>query len=312
MIDDEPKREVTLPAVLKVLGVSDQPLSTRELRVFSGLTRADYALFWPTWQRIDPERRTEIARSMVELAEDTIELDFAELWYWLLDDDAVDVRMAAVDGLWEDLSPRVMRRMLELMRLDPAPGVRADAAMALSRFAYQAVCGDLEHDKDVLRDGLLAVGLDQDQPLEVRRRALESAGYFADSDEVQRQIELAYRSNEQLLRESAIVAMGRSMEPRWLPIIGKELESSSPALRYEAIHAVGELSEDARALVPKLLPLVDDHDSEVALAAIWALGQIGGPVAQRTLERLSRSQDESRREAASDALAELNIDDLKF
>ena len=98
------------------------------------------------------------------------------------------------------------------MRSDPAPAVRAAATISLSRFAYQAELAELDtRDGQALRDGLLAMILDARQPLEVRRRALESAGYFGSIDEIQRQIELAYASDEQLLRESALVAMGRSM-----------------------------------------------------------------------------------------------------
>jgi len=54
--------------------------------------------------------------------------------------------------------------------------------------------------------------------------------------------------------------------------------------------------------------LVDDEDTEVGLAAIWALGQIGGPHARRVLDRLARSKNEARSQAAQDALDELNLD----
>jgi HEAT repeat protein len=309
MSDVEKKRETLLPTLLRLIGVSDRALSARELRAFSGLESGDRSFFWPTWQTIGDERRAEIAHSMVEMAEDVVELDFNELWFWLLDDHQPAVRVAAVEGLWENESPRALRRMLGLLQDDPAPEVRAAAAMGLSRFAYQASLGELA-DGSSLERGLLDAVRDGEQPIEVRRRALESAGYFAESDDVQQQVEMAYGSKEQLLRESAIVAMGRSMLPRWLPVIGKELSNSSPALRYEAAHAAAEMGEDARSLLPKLLPLLDDDDSEVSLEAIWALGQIGGQAAKRALERISRSNDEAHSQAAEEALAELGLDNL--
>jgi HEAT repeat protein len=58
-----------------------------------------------------------------------------------------------------------------------------------------------------------------------------------------------------------------------------------------------------------LLPLVDDDDTEISLAAIWALGQVGGPSAKRLLERLVRVKDTTRRQAASEALEELSLED---
>jgi HEAT repeat protein len=298
---------------IQEIGASDHKLAMRDLKPLSGLGREERADFSQAWAAIMPRRRAEIARAMVELAEDDIELDFATAQTWLLDDDDSEVRASAIEGLWENTSTALLHQLLRLMRSDPAPAVRAAATLSLSRFAYLAELEELEErDIHALRDGLLAMIGDTRQPLEVRRRALESAGYFGSIDEIQRQIELAFASDEQLLRESALVAMGRSMLERWLPLIGRELESQSPALRYEAARAAGEMAEDARALLPKLTPLLNDSDSEVALAAIWALGQIGGDAAKRLLQQVRKNADETRSQAAADALEELSLGDGLF
>src|SRR5215213_4168914 len=268
---------------IQEIGASDHKLAMRDLKPLSGLGREERGDFWPAWTAIMPRRRAEIARSMVELAEDDVELDFAAAQIWLLDDDDSEVRASAIEGLWENTSTTLLHQLLRLMRSGQA-----------------------------LRDGLLGMILDARQPLEVRRRALESAGYFGSIDEIQRQIELAYTSDEQLLRESALVAMGRSMLERWLPTIGRELTSPSPALRYEAARAAGELGEDGRPLLAKLAPLLNDQDSEVALAAIWALGQVGGDSAKRVLQQIQKSEDETRRQAAADALEELSLGENLF
>ncbi len=112
------------------------------------------------------------------------------------------------------------------------------------------------------------------------------------------------------MRESAVLAMGRSMRPTWHPYIERELKSPSPAMRYEAARAVGELGEDGQPFLAGLLPLVDDEDGEIATAAIWSLGQVGGPSAKRVLQRLARSKDNARRAAANEALEELSIAEL--
>jgi HEAT repeat protein len=299
---------MAITSYIQEIGAHDHKLAMRDLKPLSGLGREEYTDFWPAWAAITPRRRAEIARSMVELAEDDIELDFRQALTWLLEDEDAEVRASAVEGLWEDNSEALLRRLLKLLRGDPAPGVRAAVALSLSRFAYQAELDELDSgDAEALRSGLLGLILDQRQPLEVRRRALESAGYFASVDEIQRQIELAYASDEQLLRESALMAMGRSVLPRWLPTIARELESPSPALRYEAARAAGEMAEEARQLLPKLSPLLNDGDSEVVLATIWALGQIGGDAAKRVLQQVRKSEDETRRQAAADALEELSL-----
>ena len=292
------------------IGAPGHALAMRELKPLSGLGPADRAAFWPAWQRIRPERRAEIVRAMVDLAEDNVDLDFASALTWCLEDASEQVRERAVEGLWEQESPAHCRRLLVLLRDDPAAGVRAAAAAGLSRFAYMAEMDELDEDQaaDVLRSLMAAAG-DEGQPPEVRRRALESAGYFAGDDAAQRQVQRAYESGDQLLMESALVAMGRSMLERWLPTISRELGSPSPALRYEAARAAGEMAEAARTLVPRLATLSTDDDAEVAGAAIWALGQIGGSAAKRALQQLSKSADEARSQAATDALAELNMED---
>jgi HEAT repeat protein len=300
-----------LAAHLRALA-SREHLSMRELRPLSGLDPNDHDALWETWQRIPVRRRTEIAHAMVELAEDNIDLDFTMMFRWLLDDADPEVRASAVEGLWECTDVPVMRRLLALLR-DPADQVRAAAAMALGRFAYMAEIDELDEEYGrQVHDALLTLIHDASQPTEVRRRAIESAGYFAASNDVQRQIELAYASSDQLMRESALVAMGRSMLPRWLPIVSRELESPSPALRYEAARAAGEMADIARSLVARVVRLCSDADTEVALAAIWALGQIGGETARRTLQHISGSEDEARSQAAAEALDELTLEEGFF
>jgi HEAT repeat protein len=302
-----------ITSYIQAIGARDHKLAMRDLKPLSGLGPEERGEFWPAWTAIMPRRRAEIARSMVELAEDDIDLEFGQALLWLLDDDDAEVRANAVEGLWENNSAALLHQLLRLLRADPAPPVRAAVAMSLSRFAYQAQLDELdEGDARALREGLLSLIVDRRQPLDVRRRALESAGYFAGTDEIQRQVELAYASEEQLMRESAVAAMGRSMLPRWLPTIARELEAQSPALRYEAARAAGEMAEGARPLLPKLTPLLNDSDSEVALAAIWALGQIGGDAAKRMLQQIRKSNDETRRQAAADALEELSLGDSLF
>ena len=145
----------------------------------------------------------------------------------------------------------------------------------------------------------------------MRRRAIEGLGYFGGED-VTATIAQAYATGRQPLKESALVAMGHSLDSRWLPIFEAELQSTEPALRYEAARASGELGSEASSLLPRLLELAEASDSQVAQAAIWALGQIGGPGAQRTLQRLVESDDAAVQQAAEEALAELQLDAGSF
>ncbi|WP_245863287.1 HEAT repeat domain-containing protein [Candidatus Viridilinea mediisalina] len=294
---------------LAPLGDVGRPLAHHDLKLLSALDHEGLGGFWQVWREFPAERRLEVVQALDALSEDNIDLDFHPVLRACLSDPDDLVRAAAVAGLWEDESERTMERFLAMLDDDAGP-VRAAATIALARFAYRAEIGTLSVSTGQrLLTELLRVTVDPEQPLEVRRRAVEALGYFANSREAQAEIGRAYAHAELAMRESAILAMGRSMRPTWFPYIERELQSPAPSLRYEAARAVGELAEDGRPLLTALLPLVDD-DLEISLASIWALGQVGGPNAKRILERLARSQEPSRRQAAHDALAELNLEDV--
>jgi HEAT repeat protein len=299
----------TLEERLLPLGELGRPLAHADLKILSALGPEGMRVFWLAWRQFSAERRHELVQALDELGEDNLDLDFRPVLRACLSDDDPEVRTAAIRGLWEDESERTMDRLITLLD-DDAGIVRAAAAVALAPFAQRAELGELPAPAaQRILSALLGAATDPEQPLEVRRRAIEGLGYFAASREAQTEIGRAYAHSEVTMRESAILAMGRSMRPTWFPYIERELKSPSPALRYEAARAVGELADDGRPLLPALLPLVDDDDTEISLAAIWALGQIGGSNAKRLLERLARSKDVTRRQAANDALEELSLED---
>ncbi len=289
------------------LGDISRPLSHNELRVLANLGSESLKIFWQAWRQFPGERRSAIIHDLDGLGEDNIDLDFRPVFRACLGDVDPEVRAAAVAGLWEDESELTMDRLISLIQ-DDSGKVRATATISLASFACRGELGELsEVATQRVYAALLAAATDPEQPIDVRRRAVEGLGYFANSEEAQAEIGRAYAHPEPTVRESAILAMGRSMRPIWIPFIERELKSVSPAMRYEAARAVGELGEDGRPLLASLLPLVDDEDGEISTAAIWSLGQVGGPNAKRVLERLARSKDDARRTAANAALEDLTI-----
>ncbi len=281
-----------------------------DLKLLANLGPESVYIFWEQWQRFSLERRRHIMRLLAELAEEQIQLDYRPIFRACLADQDAEIRVLAIEGLWEDDHEQMMDRLIQMLH-DPAGEVRAAALLSLARFAYRAEIGDLSLSAGQrLHDVLVGAATDPEQPFEVRRRAIEALGYFAESSQAQELVDRAYNTDDIYMRESAVLAMGRSMRRQWFPYILRELQSPSPSLRYEAARAVGEIGEDGRELLPALLPLVDDEDTEIALAAIWALGQVGGADARRILQRIARSRDEVRAQVAQDALAELDLDTL--
>lgn len=288
---------------------TEQPFSISSLYVLSNLEPEQQREFEVAWPKVAEERRRRIAGSLPELVEEDVELDFSSIFYFLLKDADPQVRVSAMEGLWEDESRQLLGHLLNILEHDPSDKVREKAAISLSRFSYLAELGKLpERWVTRLRDTLLKmvmVNEDSDKlPLEISRRLVEDLGYFSNDDRITRIIQKAYTENNTEMKASALRAMGRNMDKRWLPEVGKEMSSKQPILRYEAATAAGEMGSEE--LLNPLLRLIEDKDTEVRLAAVWALGQVGGPEATKALRELAHNGPEAVREAARDSLSEVN------
>ncbi|MFA5451844.1 MAG: HEAT repeat domain-containing protein, partial [Dehalococcoidales bacterium] len=69
--------------------------------------------------------------------------------------------------------------------------------------------------------------------------------------------------------------------------------------------ACGEIGEEDA--VNALIPLLEDDDRDVQLAAIEALGKIGGKESKEALNSLLESPDELLRDAAQQSVYELEL-----
>ncbi|APV43605.1 hypothetical protein Dform_00242 [Dehalogenimonas formicexedens] len=296
--------EPSFESVVKKLVETDEKLTSSEIAALSLPEQEERVFFRRYWPEVPAERKAHLLGRMVELAEDDANLDFCPLYRIMLADEAPAVRTAAIQGLWENEDPSLIRKLLPMMQSDPDQGVRAAAAEALGRFSMLTEYGKLSPETaETLSKSLLSVFEDPAENIDVRRRALEAAAYLS-RPEVREAITDAYDSDDPGLRASALFAAGRNLDPSWLETLLDETVSELPELRYEAAVALGEY-EDERG-VPQLIRLTEDDDAEVRMAAIAALGKVGGRDAKRQLEELTRSEDEAVREMASESLEDLS------
>ncbi|NIO71145.1 MAG: hypothetical protein GTN71_19460 [Anaerolineae bacterium] len=292
--------------LLKKMRDSQTPLSISSLYGLSDLTRAEAQLFQEVWSLIDAGRRRWIIQSLVDIAEASFEVNFNPIFRLCLNDEDEMVRSRAIEGLWEDEDLTLAGLLVRLLRDDPSESVRAAAATSLGRFV---LLGELEKIEAapamMVEDALLGAIYDPHETLEVRRRAVESIAYSGQA-QVRDIIEMAYCDDEEKMRISAVFAMGRSADPLWREMVIAELDNPNPEMRYEAARACGEL--EASAALSALIDLIEaDPDPEVQEMAIWALGRIGGKEARRVLEACCESEDEALRQAAEEALDELDF-----
>jgi len=282
----------------------EESLTPSLLYGLSMMTKENLAEFEAVWPKIDSDRRQIIMQQLVDIAEQSFEVDFDPILILGLKDPDSEVQALAIGGLWEDESSVLIPSFIYLFKQGQTSRVRAAAATALGRYIY---LGELEEIDDtavmVVEQALLETIRQPDEDIEVIRRAIEAISYSG-REGVEQIIESAYYHEDELMRVSAIFSMGRSYNKKWESIILAELDNINPAIRFEAARACGEL--ELKEAVDKLIELIDiEADTSVLQNAIWSLGQIGGFKAQGVLERLSASPDEAISVVAEDALNEL-------
>jgi HEAT repeat protein len=289
------------------LADGSKQLKVSDLQRLSRLPDAQADGLRNRWPGIDVRRRRRLVQELTELAEDNVDLDFDTVFLRATEDEDSEVRLESLRGLWENESPQFLARLVEILEKDPDPGVRAEAALAIGRFVLLAELGRLrERHFEKAAAALRGVVEDPNENDDVRARAIEAIGAH-DEAWVRQAIQQAYESGDRRMKVSAVHAMGRSAEPRWLPLVTRELSSDEAELRYEAAVAAGAIGDETAVM--QLVPLVEDDDSEVRQAAIAALGEIGGNQAKNALLEMLDSSSSATREAAAEALAEIDFEE---
>jgi hypothetical protein len=300
----------SLELILEQLADEDRPVRSIDLNHLSDLPRSEVMRLVLGWEGLSAARRFGLVSLMVEQAEVNIHLNFHSILRECLTDSDGRIRRLAIDGLWEDEKPSLIEPLAVRLAEDSEAEVRAAAATSLGRFVLLGALGEIAEIAALQAErSLHAAWARVHESIEVRRRALESLASAA-NPVVSELIAAGYDDDDELMRQSAIFAMGRSADRRWSKMILAELGSRNPAMRYEAALSAGELGLSG-AVVP-LIQLLNDVDANVREAAALALGKIGGGEARRALEEALNGDDERLAQAAEDALEELAFNSSGF
>ncbi len=280
--------------------------------LLSDLDSEGLAVVRTVWPGMSSRARAVIAGRLVAAAAERYDLQFVRIFMDLLSDQDAVVRQFAVTGLSEEESSEIVERLVRLTEADSSADVRAASASALSEYATAAAADeDIGMDADELRDVLETIVVDEDEPSLVRRAALESWAVFGSrgaegfSTTVAEAIAEMYNSGETDSQASALIAMGRTLDLRWLSFVERDLASDDAELRLAAVRSAGQLGETT--LVEPVTVLTTDDDDEVRLAAVVALGQIGGPGAVRVLRNLAADPERTDQDAVNEAIEEANL-----
>ncbi len=240
------------------------------------------------WPEIALERRLALLEDMDSLVEENHILSFEGISKIAIHDDNAQVRFLAVRSLGVYETTELIPELLLRVENDHDLNVRAACAFSLGRFAHLAEMDQLPtHTKKAIQECLFNIVNGDDKDI-VRCQALESLGFITHL-ELPNIIREAFKSGNTSWQASALCAMGRSCDSRWAPQIEVMLENPLPLLRIEAVRAAGELTLSGTK--SQLIELLDDSISEIRLAAIWALSQIGG---EGTIDVLTALLQETR------------------
>ncbi|HEX2905316.1 MAG TPA: HEAT repeat domain-containing protein [Phototrophicaceae bacterium] len=308
--DHETREKPSLETAMAALQIQDMGIISADIYYgLSNLSAAEITQLKPVWETLTPEYRRSVMQELAEASEVNFELNYQALGWLGLDDDDAEVREAAISALWLDESTELMARLIKMAQWDDNSAVRATAVSDLGRFILLGEYGELtDEEANQIQDVVVNLLTDDQEDLEVRRRALESIANSSHAI-VNEAIEEAYESHERLMQVSAVFAMGRTCDERWRDQVLRELDNDDAEIRYEAARAAGEIG--FIEAIPALGRLAVDPDRETQNAAIWSLGEIGGNEALRILtalaDRLQDAEDAELIETVEEAIGAASL-----
>jgi len=284
----------------------------RELAPLSDLSLANRREFEAAWLQLSDATRVQAIRKINELAAASFEfLPHRVLESAIRRDPSAVVRQLAIVGSYERGDEVYFRLLLDLIDSDPSVDVRAAAAAGLANACDLAVFGGNDGIEELgpeIRDRLRALIENPGEHPLVRGGAIESVAAFGTDAFVTGAIHEAVESDDDGLRASALIAMGRTCDRQWLGELLEALRSEDSQIRVAAAIACGRLGEPD-ALV-SLGTIARDHVREVRHAAIRSIGEIGGDAASTILKRVRAGASEEESELIDSALADASLTQL--
>jgi len=300
-------RDYDLTEIKKALMNMEAPFPPGFLYFFSDISASELKEIEKIWPEVWTERRRGLLEDMENLSENDTLLFFDHIAVMCLSDADPVARATAIRLLWQSDEESLVPILIKMLLEDPEVIVRAAAATALGVFVYQ---GELEEIKqstyDRILENLVNVHTGTDDRL-VRRRALESLGYATHPD-VPGFIEQAYETDNEEWLQSALFAMGRTYNKRWIDWVLSMFDHPDSLVRYEAVRAAGEL--EAKAALEPLFDLLEEgtDDEDLYYAAIWSLSKIGGKRVRQMIEtRLDEAEDTEEIQFLEESLENLDF-----
>jgi hypothetical protein len=308
MLDHESSSQDEIPDIsfdelINALLDLSNPFPPKYLYRLSDLGGDELSYLKSIWPHIDSQRRLGLIEDLEILVESNYLVSFDSVFRIGLSDENADIRQVSIRSLWECEDHSLIPQLIQILKHDDSVPARVQAASGLGHFVLMGEIGKIQ---EKLLNTIVAALFDvmNDKSISrVGQYALESLG-FSSHPNVPTLIEDAYDSGDEDWLASSLVAMGRSDDEQWHPLVINNLDHSDVKVRQMATQAAGKLAiPDA---VPLLLHLLDDEDDEVQMAAVWSLSEIGGEDVREILENLLEdTENEESIELIANALENL-------
>ena len=298
---------ITFQNVLDHLLDSKKDIPRSHLSHYSDLDPKSLRLFLDVWPSVKPARKLLLLNELAANLETDNIVSYEDIGRALLDDADGEVRARALLLLAESNDPKLASKLTDILLNDSELAPRMEAVNLIGEFI---LLGELEElSEDIQRkaeDALIKVIKSEDNPT-LRKSALEALGYSS-RIEIIMLIESAFERTDPTWVASALRAMGRSHDERWLEDVVGKLLDDDPRIKFAAVEAAGELNiQDAGPILLKMLE-DEEEDDDVIAAAIWSLSQIGGDDARvYLLHLIEQTDDETLTEYLEEALENLDF-----
>ena len=216
---------ITLDEVLESLEDTEASLSSSLLAELSDIDPESSWEFRKVWDTLDANRRHKVLLRLSELAEENVEINFDTLFKFGLEDEDSDVRLAAIDGLWENQQTWLQRELVKMAKEDESEVVQIASVQALERFCLAAELNNRQETGKHLAEVLLSLFESPGSSVEMRRRSLEAMSPL-DLPEIHNALKTSFYSKDRSLKVSAVYGMGGSCNPAWLPLLLPELQNT--------------------------------------------------------------------------------------
>ncbi|CAN5784743.1 hypothetical protein BH23CHL2_BH23CHL2_29180 [soil metagenome] len=257
---------------------------------------------WGDWPR---STRLAVVSEMASLGEEDVRFSFERALLVALSDEDPDVRLAAVEALWESEATALLNELLRRADVETETRVRRSLLRTIGRFARLAVEGRLDADQRRRIEELLVDAALRDSSEDIQLEAMVAVAYLQPVA-IASQIEDAYDQGHDEAREQALRAMGRFGGQQWSSRVIDALRAGDSDQRVEAARAAPYVED--RRVVPYLYEAAeDDERPDIQFAALRALGEIGGPEIRSFLEEMRDSTSGDVSQAADNALGNASL-----